>query len=274
MRSLNVTTLYGATLLALAGCTRGHSGVPIRVDGSPGVLPLVATLARAYTSSTGGTFTLASGLGSSQRASAVANGAIDIAMASHGIDSADIARRGLAVHEIARTAVVFAVNAGVPLTGLTRTQVCEILAGRVANWDQLDASTAPIVPLVRPPAEVDAEIARAHVPCLRDVAPGPVVRVIERPDSMAAELARTPGAFGVTSLVLVQGSAGHIRALALDGVSPTTTNVRSRVYPMARSSYLITRHPPPPHVARFLDFIRDTGGARVIMANGAVPVDH
>ena len=271
MRSLNVTTLLLATLLAQSGCAPREAIAPIRVDGSPGVLPLIAALAHAHTTATGASFALASGLGSSRRAAAVADSVIDIAMASHGIDTADVARRGLAVHEIARTAVVFAVNADVPLAGITRGQVCDIIAGRVTTWTRFNAGAAPVTTLVRPESEVDAEIAREHVACLRDTSRGTTVRVIERPDSMAAALARTPGAFGITSLVLVEGSGGRIRALALDGVAPTAENVRTGTYAMARSSYLITRRSPAPPVERFLDFIRDTAGARVIAANGAVP---
>lgn len=274
MRSLNVTTLLAATLLAAMACAPREPAAPIRVDGSPGVHPLVSALADAYHSNGGGPISLASGLGASRRAAAVADGVIDIAMASHGIDSADIARRGLAVHEIARTAVVFAVNADVPLPAITRQQVCDIVAGRATNWSGVGAGAAPIVALVRPESEVDAEIARDHVPCLAGVTPGKAVRVIERPDSMAAELARTPGAFGVTSLVLVEGTGGRIRALALDGVPPTAENVRTTAYRMVRRSFLITRQPAPPHVQRFLTFIRDTVGARVITGNGAVPAER
>ena len=270
MRSLNVTTLVVVTLLASTGCARGAS-VPIRVDGSPGVQPLVAALADAYTTTSGASFALASGLGSSRRAAAVADSVIDIAMASHGIDSADLARRGLAVHEIARTAVVFAVHAGVSLTNITPEQVCAIISGQATRWSGFQAGAAPIVPFIRPESEVDAEIAREHVSCLRDVTPGPAVRIVERPDSMAAELGRAPGAFGITSLVLVEGSKGRIRALSLDGVAPTAENVRTARYPMVRRSYLITRRSPAPHVAAFLDFIRDTAGARVITVSGAVP---
>ena len=275
MQSLNVTTLRTLSLLALVAC--GGAEQPpaaIRIDGSPGVRPLVAALADEYTRATGVPFLVGSGMGSSERAAAVADSVIDIAMASHGIDSAEMARRGLTVHEIARTAVVFAVNADVDVANVTRADVCDVLAGRIDNWNRLRGTTAPIAAFTRPPTEVDAEIARQHVECLRSLAPGPRVRVIDRPDSMAAALARTPGAFGVTSQVLVQGSGGRIRALQLDGVSPTAENIRSGAYPLLRSSFLVTRSRGAPHIDRFLAFLRDSAAQRVIMANGAVPALH
>ncbi|HYC51892.1 MAG TPA: substrate-binding domain-containing protein [Gemmatimonadaceae bacterium] len=273
MRSLNVTTVFAASTLVLLACADTQPPAPaIRVDGSPGVLPLVQALAGAYTGSDAATVTLASGLGSSARAAAVEDSTIDIAMASHGIDTADLSRRGLVAHEIARTAVVFAVNAGVNLPGLTRSQVCDIIAGRAANWNRFRAGNVPIVPLMRPATEVDAEVALAHVSCLRGLQHGGRVQLIERPDSMASALAATPGAFGVTSATMVEQSQGRIRALSLDGVTPSRENVQSQAYPLLRSSYLIARADPGAAVARFLEFVRDTAGARIIAANGAVPV--
>jgi phosphate transport system substrate-binding protein len=271
VRSFKVVTPRWALLLAVFACSPPDD--PIRVDGSPGVLPLVAALATAYGETHGGARPiLASGLGASARAAAVADGTIDIAMASHGVDADELRRLGLTAHEIARTAVVFAVNAGVPVRGLTRSQVCDILSGRAANWNRFRGNDIAIVPLMRPSDEVDAEVAVSGVACLRDLPLGGNVRIVERPDSMAAALSATAGAFGVTSMTMVEASAGRMAALALDGVQPVGANVASGAYAMTRRSILLTRASPPPRVARLLDFVRGAQGQRVIRASGAVPV--
>ena len=261
-----------ATCLALtiwcASCARRAE---ILVDGSPAVLPLVAELASAYESRTGSRIVLASGLGSSARVEAVAAGRIDAAMASHGVDAAQLASRGLAAHEIARAAVVFAVHHGVPLRDITPQQVCGVLAGRITRWRQLGVDGGDVIALTRPADEVDAVVAREGVRCVGENAGVPNVRVIARPDSMAAALARTPGAFGVTSMPMVRASGGRITALRLDGVEPTAEHVESGAYRLRRSAYLITRAQPPEAVLRFLDFIRSEDGARIIAASGAVP---
>lgn len=274
MRSLKVLTALTMPLLVFIACASGSEPpVEIRVDGSPGVRPLVQALADEYARVTGDSLAVGSGLGSSQRAAAVADSVIDIAMASHGIDTTELAERGLAVHEIARSAVVFAVNADVGISKLTRAQVCDLLAGRITNWNRVGGRNAPIAAFTRPPDEVDAEIAREHVECLGSITQGASVQVVERPDSMAALLARTPGAFGITSLILVEGSGGRIRPLDLDDISPTPENVRSNRYPLVRRSFLMTRARPSQPVARFLEFVGDSAGRRVITANGAVPPD-
>jgi phosphate transport system substrate-binding protein len=88
---------------------------------------------------------------------------------------------------------------------------------------------------------------------------------------MAAALAATPGALGITSLPFVRQSGGRVRALAFGGAAPTAANVRRGAYPLTRASILLTAAAPRPPVARFLAFVRGPAGARVISAGGAVP---
>jgi phosphate transport system substrate-binding protein len=244
----------------------------VRVDGSPGVAPLVTALARAFEARTPGVVVrVASGLGSGARVRAVAEGAIDVAMASHGVVAEELAARGVVAHEIARAAVVFAVHRTVPVAGLTARQVCDAYAGAVTDWRRLGGPALAIAPLTRPAGEVDADVVLAGVPCLRDVPLAPTVRTLGRPEEMAAALAATPGALGITSLPFVRQSGGRVRALAFGGAAPTAANVRRGAYPLTRASILLTAAAPRPPVARFLAFVRGPAGARVISAGGAVP---
>lgn len=250
------------------GCARPLP--ELRIDGSPGVAPLVSALADAYMRvNPDAPVRLGTGLGSAARIDALEAGRIDVAMASHGVDTAALRARGIAAVEIARTAVVFAVNGDVMRTHVTSAVVCDIYAGRVGNWaDQLG-----IVPLMRPAGEVDAEVALAALPCLKDVTFPGTVSIIERPDDMAAKLASRRGAFGLTSLPYVERSNHRIRALALDGVAPAEENVRSGRYPMSRRAILLVRTPAPPAVSRFLEYVRGAEGARILRAAGAIPSD-
>ena len=252
-------------VLASASCVRHPE---LRIDGSPGVAPLVAALAEAYREANPrAPVRMASGLGSSARSRALLDDRIDIAMASHGIDTAALRGRGITAHEIARTAVVFAVHGDVARTDVSSAVVCDIYAGRVGGW----ADGLRISPLMRPANEVDAEVALATIPCLKDVTYAASVRLIERADDMAAELAARRGAFGLTSLPYVRRGNHRIRAVALNGVEPTEENVRSGRYPMTRRAILLVREPASPAAARFLAFARSERGQRVLRASGAVP---
>jgi phosphate transport system substrate-binding protein len=104
----------------------------IVVDGSTGVMPLVSALAKAYQERyPAATVEMGKGLGTKARLQALAEGKIDIALASHGLVAAELTRQGMAVHEIAKVAVVFGVNASVPTANVTDRQICNV---KVMPW--------------------------------------------------------------------------------------------------------------------------------------------
>ena len=246
----------------------------IRIDGSAGVMPLATALAREYRMlEPAVTIALGHGMGTKARVDALAQGTIDIALASHGIDRAELGAKGVVIHEVARVAVVFGVNAGVSVTNLARAQVCAIYAGDVINWSRLGGSDLAIAARTRPAAEVDADVMLTGIECLRRSLDSAVALIVEKPEDMAATLASTNGAIGMTSMPFVQGSDGRIRALALDGVSPSAVTIRTGQYPLTRASYMLTGLRPSLAVARFLAFVRSPAGARIIVANGGVPIE-
>lgn len=268
-----------AALVSGGGCAAvppppaAHAGAATRIDGSTAVMPLASALADAWGRTTGAApVTLGSGLGSAARLDALAQGRIDIALASHGIVPADMAAHGLVAHEVARAAVVFAVHETVAVASLTQQQVCAMYAGTLPSWHPVGALDRAVVPLARPAGEVDADVVLAGIPCFAAAAASGHARLVSRPETMATLIASTPGAIGVTSMPFVERSAGAMRAVVLDGVAADTANVRSGRYPLVRPSYLVTRADPSPAVRAFLAFVRSDAGARTISASGAVPI--
>lgn len=252
---------------------RSEPAETVRIDGSPGVMPLVAALAKEYRAQHPHvTIEMGAGLGSQARVDSLKSGRIDIALASHGIVRDDMTRQGIAVHEVAKVAVVFAVNAGVPVASLTARQLCDIYGRGISNWSQLGGPNLAISARTRPAAEVDAEVVRAGVPCFVSAVASGAATVVERPEQMAANLAVTRGSLGMTSMPFVQQSEGRLRALALDGIPPSAETVRSGAYALTRSAFLLTRRETPPAAARFIAFARGADGAAIIAANGGVPL--
>lgn len=274
LRRLAVT---GALALFLGGAVANsyaQAAERIVIDGSTGVASLVSALAKAYREKNpDATVEIGKGMGTKARIRALAEGRIDIAMASHGLVPDDLVRQGMAVQEIAKVAVVFGVNASVPVSALAGGQICDIYAGRVINWKGLGGPDMPIAARTRPDTEVDAEVARKRIGCLAGLQMPDAVRVMPKSGDMAKELARTEGAIGMTTATVVQQSRARIRSVALDGVEPSPDNVRSGAYGLTRDSFLVTKAVPAPAVARFLEFARSPEGAAVISASGAVPLD-
>lgn len=270
---MKLTRNVGMLLLALAAPLAAPASEKIVVDGSTGVMPLAAALARAYEERhPGAAVQMGQGLGTKARLQALEEGRIDIALASHGLVVEELTRRGMVAHEIAKVAVVFGVNAGVPVTSLTDAQICDVYAGRITNWKELGGPDMAVAPRTRPDAEVDAEVVRAKLACLKDLKMPEHVRVMPKSGDMAKELSATAGALGMTTTTVVEQSRGRIRAVSLNGIVPSAENVGRKIYTLTRDSFLVTKAAPPPAVARFVEFVRSADGTAVIAANGAVPV--
>ena len=257
----------------LASSAYGQTTERIVIDGSTGGMPLAAALAKAFQARNPGvTIEMGKGLGTKARLQALAEGKIDIALASHGLNISEITRQGMAVHEIANVAVVFGVNATVPVVNLTAQQICDVYASKTSNWKALGGPEMEIAARTRPDSEVDTEVVRDNIACLKDLKMPEAVKVMPRAGDMAAELAATTGAIGMTTMTVVEQSQGKIKALSINGIDPSAPNVERKAYRLVRESFFVIKTPASPAVARFLEFTRGPIGHTVITANGAIAV--
>ena len=268
-KSLSLTV---SLLLALAVLPAWSEEIII-LDGSSGMLPLANVLAAAYQQkSSDPRLEIGKGLGTGARLRALAEDKIQIALASHGIKPEDIQKGNLKVIEIAKGAIVFAVNASVPVTDITEAQVCDIYSGKVTSWKSLGGSDNAIVVLTRPPTEVDPEVIRAKIGCFKELREVDTAKVMARGGDMAKGLADTPHAIGMTSMTVAEQSAGKVKALTVNGVAPASENVKSGRYFLTRDFLFVTKGKPSLSIKKFLDFVLSSDGDRVILANGAVPL--
>jgi phosphate transport system substrate-binding protein len=258
--------------MLLVAPTAAAAQTALKIDGSTGAMPLVAALAKAYESKTSGQkIEIGGGLGTKARIDALKSAAIDVAVASHGLKVDELTKDGMAVDQIARTAVVFGVNASVPVINLSQEQICAIYSGAVSNWNAVGGPDLAIAARTRPDSEVDAEVVRGAVGCLKAVKMPESVKVMPRGGDMAKELAAAPGAIGMTSVPVVEQSGGKVKALSLDGVAPTEANVVAGKYRLVREVFLVTGANASPATKAFLDFVKSAEGASTIKANGAIP---
>jgi phosphate transport system substrate-binding protein len=256
--------------LAVNVCAQGAETVLL--DGSTGVMPLASALAKAFQAKNpGAAFEFGKGLGTKARFQALADGKIDVALASHGLRVDELTKQGMVVHEIARIAVVFGVNETVSVSSLTAQQVCDIYAGRVTNWKALGGPDLEIAVRTRPESEVDTEVVRDGIACLKDLKMAGSVKAMPKSGDMAKELAAVPGAIGMTSMTVVAQSKGKVKAASLGGIAPSADSVKRKSYTLIRESFFVTRGSPSTAVARFIEFTRSASGDDVIAANGAVP---
>jgi len=264
---------YSIALLSALMILPARGAESIVLDGSSGMLPLARALAAAYQKqSPDPQVETGKGLGTGARLRALAEGKIHIALASHGIKPDDIQKGNLKIIEVAKGAIVFAVNASVPIANITESEVCDIYSGKSRNWQALRGTDNPVAVLSRPPTEVDPEVIREKVACFKELKEVETAKVMARGGDMAKGLAETPHAIGMTSMTVVEQSGGQVKALSLSGTAPTEENVKSGRYFLTRDFLFVIRGEPTPPVKNFLDFVLSPEGDRVIRGNGAVPL--
>ena len=258
------------TIIAMA--TTASAQTTLKLDGSTGAMPLVDALAKAYAAKTPATkFHIGKGLGTKARIEALNSDSIDFAVASHGLIIDDLIKQGMTVYEIARTAVVFGVNSGVSVASLSQEQVCSIYSGVSTNWNQVGGPDLIIAARTRPDSEVDTEVVRDGIACLKTLKMPEPVKVMQQSGDMAKELAATVGAIGMTTTTVTEQSSGKIKGLALDGAVPTEANITAGSYRLVREVFLVVKQNKSPAANAFLAFVKSAEGASVIKANGAVP---
>ena len=256
----------------IATATAAPAQTTLKIDGSTGAMPLVAALAKAYEAkSVGLNIEIGKGLGTKARIDALKAGSIDVAVASHGLKIDDLVKAGMSVDEIARTPVVFGVNASVPVKNLTEAQVCAVYSGTLTNWNAAGGPDLAVAARTRPDSEVDAEVARNGIACLKALKMPDTIKIMPTGGDMAKELAATTGAIGMTTTTVVEQSGDKIKALSLDDVAPTEANVTAGKYRLVREVYLVAKGDASPATKAFLSFVKSPDGAKVIKANGAIP---
>ncbi len=278
-RFLSSRSPWAPGLLLIGVCAAAGQKAPspavetlVRTEGPRDLLPLASALRDAWREqSEDMEVSLGAGLSDKARLDALASGAIDAAFAGHELDLSEVAARRLTAHKLGVTAVVFAVHGDVTARNLEPRDLCDIYGGRVKGWDAYGGPPIPIRPILRPDSEADAEVARAAIPCLKDLAPGRAVIVARTTSEMRVALQGTSGAIGLTTSAAVRQSIVALRVVSIASVPPTEANVLSGRYPLARPAWLVTSPRSSPLAARFLAFVRSDRGAAAIAEAGLFP---
>ena len=271
--------LIAACALSAAAGQKAPAGLPtdhtlVRTEGPRDLLPLASALRNAWREqSEDMEVSLGAGLTETARLDALESGAIDVAFAGRELDLEGVAARGMTAHRIGLTAVVFAVHADVTVLDLKPADLCDIYGGRVTTWDAYGGPPIPIQPVARPESEPDTEVARAAIPCLKNLTLGRGVKVARTTSDMRIALQSTSGAIGLTTSAAVRQSIVALRSLSVAAEAPTPANVLSGRYPLVRAAWLVTPARPSPLALRFLAFAKSERGAAAIAEAGLLPVN-
>ncbi len=274
---LLVTVLFGS----LSSLTAAE----LTIAGSSTVYPVVNEAAKTYAAAK---ITVGQG-GSSDGIKKVANGTITIAMSSRALKEAEVAQ-GLVATDIGKDGIALICNKGNAVVGLTTEQARGAFTGTIANWSALGGGDAAIV-LVSLNEQHGTTDGFAHffglqfkgdgeaktmAFALKDGTYGKVTALrTATPQETAAKVATNPAGLGFASIGTIEALVAKgtpIKALTLDGKTPSTATVKDGTWPATRPLLLITKGAPSADAKAFIDFMLSDAGQELIVKNGFVGV--
>lgn len=212
------------------------------------------------------------GTGSSAGIRGVTAGRFDISVAARGLRDESKAA-GLREFPFAKTPLVFFARTGnAPVFDMTEARLMDVLHGRLTTWP--DGRPLRIV-LHDDDDSLTVALARTYTGFKAgyDVARGRRgVTVATSDQEVMDAVERAEHAMGYGTLAGILGDNRRLRALTLNGVTPSATTAADGTYSPTLTLRLIVGPTPSPSVDAFMALARSTEGRHIIEAKGAQPL--
>jgi len=274
-KSRLLSFLKVAGVIALVSLSRGeilYADSNITICGSTTVLPVATRAAEEFMDMHEDVSISIRGGGSGVGIAALIDGRIDIADASRPIKTKElkVAReRGInpVANVIANDGIAVVVHPNNTVTELDITAVKAIYTGEIANWKELGGPSMPIVVVSRDVASGTFEVFKKLVLRGAKVKDGALMLASNK--AVATTVAQTPGAIGYIGLGFL---SEDVKALKIEGVTPSPETVKSEEYKLARPLFMYTNGKPKGLVKNFINFILSPQGQAIVKEVGYVPV--
>ena len=250
-----------------------HSAEVLTITGSSTVLPVAAKCAEVFNEKQGDITVQVSGGGSGHGIEAVATGKADIGMASREVKDSEINKYGDKFIEdtIARDGMAVVVSSKIykKVQNLTKEQIRMIFDGKIKNWKEVGGPDKRIFVVVRKSGSGTRDtFMEAIFGSSKAEARGKYIETSENSE-MKTAISQSDIAIGYLGLGYLGGK--EVKAISVDGVSPTKETVKDGTYPIARSLYLYTWEKTSLKEGKFIDFILSEEGQKIVEEEGFVP---
>jgi len=215
-----------------------------------------------------------SSIGSKGGIQAAAEGAITLGLASRPLKAKELAL-GVSAVPYAKTAVVIGVHPSVRDNNITFDDLVNIYRGSKTQW----RDGREIIVLSREPGDSSNEVLEEQVPGFQFVyeqsqqAKRWITLFTDQDGNRA--LASTPYAVGLSDLGAITVEQLPIKPLKVNGIAPTLENLQTGQYPLVKTLFFVL--PPtelPADVQAFIDFVGSDEGAKILRANGYLPLSQ
>ena len=245
----------------------GNLSGSVATDGSTSMEKVVGALGEAFMEANPDVKFTYNPTGSGSGITAVTEGRCDIGLSSRALTD-DEKNQGLKETIIAYDGIAIIVNPENKVTDLKVEQIADIYTGKVKNWSDVGGGEGDIVLIGREAGSGTRDgfesITGTEDKCKYG-------QELTSTGDVITTVANNPNAIGYASLASVDDS---VKALAVDGVTPSEDTVKDASYKIQRPFVFVTKEDTKLSDAAQAFFDYAMGAADTITAAGVVPANE
>jgi phosphate transport system substrate-binding protein len=274
LRSITFQIVVGVLAIAIAGAPAlgGRKENTLTMTGSTTVLPIAQLAAEAFMDLHQEVNISVRGGGSGVGIAALIDQTAHIANASRAIKTKEIVacrEKGIdpVGNVVAKDGIAIVVHPSNPVKELTVEQVRGIYAGEISKWSEVGGEAKPIVVISRDVASGTFEVFKELV--LQGGKTREDALMLASNMAVGSAVKDTPYGIGYIGIGYL---SSNVKALDIEGVTPTAETVVSGEYKVARPLYMYTNGKPTGLAKEFLDFVMSKDGQKLVEEVGFVAV--
>lgn len=262
--SLVISAFLALTLLT--GCAENNSGGTVSTDGSTSMEKVIGALGEAFEHDNDGVTFTYNPTGSGTGIQAVIDGRCDIGLSSRDLKE-DEKNKGLIETVLAYDGIAVIVNSDNPVSDMSVETIYKIYTGEITNWKEIGGQDGEIVLIGREAGSGTRDgfesVTKTENACKYR-------QELTSTGDVVTTVAGNPNAIGYASLASV---SDNVKAVSVNGVTPTEDTVKDGSYVIQRPFTLITKGDKKlsETAQKFFDYATSDKAAEIILKAGVVP---
>ena len=239
----------------------------VSTDGSTSMEKVIGALGESFMKNNEGVNFTYNPTGSGSGITAVSEGRCDIGLSSRALKDEEKAS-GLVETVLAYDGIAIIVNNDNPVTNISLEDLTKVYTGEITNWKDLGGNDGEIV-LIGREAGSGTRDGFETITNTKDLCK--YRQELTSTGDVITTVSTNPDAIGYASLASVKD---NVKALTVDGVSPTEATIKDGSYPIQRPFVLVTKSGAAlsETAQSFFDYATSDDASEVIAAAGCVPV--
>jgi phosphate transport system substrate-binding protein len=264
--SLALAGVLGISMMT--GCSEKISGT-VSTDGSTSMEKVIGTLGEAFEADNSGVTFTYNPTGSGSGIQAVSEGRCDIGLSSRSLKEEEKAS-GLTETVLAYDGIAIIASPQNPVSELSLDDIAAIYTGEITNWSEVGGNDAEIV-LIGREAGSGTRDGFESITGTEEVCK--YRQKLTSTGDVIATVSSNPDSIGYASLASINDS---VKAISVDGVTPSEETVKDGSYVVQRPFVLVTRTDATlsETAQAFFDFATSDDAVELISSAGAVAAKY